>query len=208
MAIQGQSPIALSVLPSERDPLRNFKFSVEFVGTRSVADPFANMGFMSVSGIGIQTDMIPYREGGDNTIVRKMPGQSDVSPLTMVGGVFSGQDKNAQYEWFKHVFAVNWGRGNTAFDEDFRCNIIVRVLKHPVTKWGPSGGVTSAAGARSEGRAQTGAAFKFYNCWPASVVYNDLNAGDNSILVTNMTVHHEGFEPVFGNDAKGSLNNI
>lgn len=62
---EGQSPIR-ATRPSQRDPLRNFKFRVEFVGNESVSAPFASMGFMSVSGLGIQTDMIPYREGGDN----------------------------------------------------------------------------------------------------------------------------------------------
>lgn len=190
MPTQNQSPIRAQK-PSERDPLRNFKFRVDFVGgTDAVTAPFAQMGFMSVSGLGIQTDMIPYREGGDNTITRKLPGQSDVSPLTMVSGVFANENKNAQMEWFKHVFAVNWGSGNSNWDDNFRCDLIIRVMNHPITK-GPTNSNENAA-----------AAFKVYNCWPAAVVFNDLNAGDNSILVTNMTVHHEGFEAWFGDEAK------
>lgn len=190
MAQQTASPIR-ATKPSQRDPLRNFKFRVTFVGgSTAVTAPLADMGFMSVSGLGIQTDMIPYREGGDNTITRKLPGQSDVSPLTLVSGVFAGDNKNAQMEWFKHIFAVNWGSGNSNWDENFRCDMIIRVMNHPITK-GDTGGNQNAA-----------AAFKVYNCWPGAVVFNDLNAGDNSILVTNMTVHHEGFEAFFGNDAK------
>jgi phage tail-like protein len=188
-----QSPIRASK-PSERDPLRNFKFRVQFLGGNNpnlTNRVLADMGFMSVSGLGIQTDMIPYREGGDNTITRKLPGQSDVSPLTMVGGVFPGQETNPQMEWFKHVFAVNWGKGNTTFDQDFRCDIVIRVLNHPITK-------------EPNANNDTGAAFRVYNAWPASIVFNDLNAGDNSILVTNMTIHHEGFEAFFGSDAKNN----
>jgi len=185
--------IIRSTKPSQRDPLRNFKFSVEFLGNDGANTPFAEMGFMSVSGLGIQTDMIPYREGGDNTITRKMPGQSDVSPLTMVSGVFSGVDQNAQMEWFKHVFAVQWGDGNTEWDGDFRSDLIIRVLNHPITS-APNETMGSAT--------QSGAAFKVYNAWPAAVVFNDLNAGDNSIMVTNMTVHHEGFEAWFGEPAR------
>ena len=180
--------------PSERDPLRNFKFRVDFVGNESVNTPFATMGFMSVAGLGIQTDMIPYREGGDNTITRKMPGQSDVSPLTLVSGVFAGVNKNAQMEWFKHVFSVQWGQGNAEWDANFRCDIVIRVLNHPITKGTAAEGLTD--------NLYAGAAFKVYNCWPGAVVFNDLNAGDNSILVTNMTVHHEGFDAYFGTDAQ------
>jgi phage tail-like protein len=197
MPISNQSPIR-ATRPSQRDPLRNFKFKADFVGgSSSVTEPFASMGFMSIAGLGIQTDMIPYREGGDNTITRKMPGQSDVSPLTFVSGVFADTNKNAQMEWFKHVFAVQWGAGNAAWDEDFRCDIIIRVLNHPVTK-----ATSGDGGMNSNGYAS--AAFKVYNCWPAAVVFNDLNAGDNSILVTNMTVHHEGFDAYFGDDAKAT----
>jgi phage tail-like protein len=191
-----QSPIK-ATKPSDRDPLRNFKFKVEFLaGNNDVTGltaPFATMGFMSVSGLGIQTDMIPYREGGDNTITRKMPGQSDVSPLTMVSGVFGGDAKNAQMEWMKNIFAVQWGGGNGQWDAEFRCDLIIRVMNHPITSF--------SAGA-AEDYASTGAAFKVWNAWPGAVVFNDLNAGDNSIMVTNMTVHHEGFEPYFGAEAR------
>jgi phage tail-like protein len=196
MAVQLTSPITAK--PTQRDPLRNFKFSVKFFANNSSEQLFANMGFMSVSGIGIQTDMIPYREGGDNTIVRKMPGQSDVSPLTLVGGVFADNTKNDQYEWFKKIFAVQWGSGSLGPEDDFRATMVVRVLQHPITRF--------AGGAAGGGDPKfAGAAFKFFNCWPASVVFNDLNSGDNSLLVSNMTVHHEGFKAYFGNNAKGIL---
>ena len=133
-----QSPIK-ATKPSDRDPLRNFKFKVEFLagnnGVTGPSAPFATMGFMSVSGLGIQTDMIPYREGGDKTITRKMPGQSDVSPLTMVSGVFGGDAKNAQMEWMKNIFAVQWGGGNGQWDAEFRCDLIIRVMNHPITSF-------------------------------------------------------------------------
>ena len=187
--------------PSQRDPLRNFRFKVDFVGGPDrITAPFASMGFMSVAGLGIQTDMIPYHEGGDNTITRKMPGQSDVSPLTLVSGVFSGVNKNAQMEWFKNIFAVQWGSGNAAWDEDFRCDLVIRVLNHPITKGKTLATDSGSGGMNSNSNA--GAAFKVYNCWPGAIVFNDLNAGDNSILVTNMTVHHEGFDAYFGDEAK------
>lgn len=193
MPTQTQSPIRAQK-PSQRDPLRNFKFRVDFVGNPTIESYFGEgglkMGFMSVSGLGIQTDMIPYREGGDNTITRKLPGQSDVSPLTLVSGVFAGDNENAQMEWLKTIFAVNWGSGNSEWDDNFRCDLIIRVLNHPVTK------------GNGNANENTSAAFKVYNAWPGAVVFNDLNAGDNSILVTNMTVHHEGFEAFFGDNAK------
>lgn len=177
--------------PGARDPLRNFKFRCEFVRNESVTPVFANMGFISVGGFGVQTDMIPYREGGDNTTTRKMPGQSEFSPLSFVNGIFM-DNKNAGYEWFKHVFSVISGAGNARWNEDFRCDIIITVLVHPTTKY-TTGGVGSPTSRKSAGMR-----IKVYNAWPGSVQFNDLNAGDNSIMVSTMTVHHEGWLPMFG----------
>src|SRR6185503_1813589 len=90
----------INALPADRDPLRNFVFRVNFVGGGTgIATSFAQMGFISVSGQGIQTEMIPYREGGDNTITRKMPGQSDVGPLQLIRGVFINANASPQYNW-------------------------------------------------------------------------------------------------------------
>lgn len=196
MASNTSFPTPIRAKPSDRDPLRNFKFRVDFVsqGDPQVAQLLATVGFISVSGIGIQTEMIPYREGGDNTITRKLPGQSDVGPLTLVSGVFA-QDKNAQWEWFSQIFAVMWGKGIGDFDAEFRCDVIVRVLKHPVTRF-----VAGVAGDPNS-NSSAGMATRFFNCWPGAIQYNDLNAGDNSIMITNMVLHHEGFLPYFGNNA-------
>ena len=73
--------------------------------------------------------------------------------------------------------------------------MIVRVMGHPVTQ-GTAVGLQPPcpyAGALL--------AFKFLNCWTASVGFNGLNAMDNAIMIHQMTVHHEGFEVYFGNDA-------
>ena len=165
-----------------------------FLGNEAVAKPFAKMGFISIGGLGVQTDMIPYREGGDNTTTRKMPGQSEFSPLTFVHGIFM-DNKNPGYEWFKHVFSVISGAGNTGCNENFRCDVIISVLVHPTTKY--------TGGAREPNSMQSaGMRIKVYNCWPGSVQFNDLNAGDNSIMVSTMKIHHEGWFPLFGNEAQ------
>lgn len=189
-------PTPIRARPSQRDPLRNFKFRARFEHPDpAIRGYFADLGFINISGLGVQTDMIPYREGGDNTTTRKLPGQSDFGPLTFIGGVFL-HDYNPQFEWHKQIFSLIWGEGNADFDDEFRCNIFIDVLRHPVTKFAP-GGVGDPTSQMSSGMA-----YKVYNCWPASIVYNDLNAGDNSIMITNMTVYHEGFDVRFGSRAQ------
>jgi hypothetical protein len=42
--------------------------------------------------------------------------------------------------------------------------------------------------------------FKVYNAWISQLAYSDLNAGDNAILVEQMTLVHEGFEVIWGTD--------
>jgi phage tail-like protein len=147
---------------------------------------------MSIEGIAMNTDMVQYREGGWNTNPHKLPGMTDFAPLTMSAGVFYG--KPALWMLAKQMFSAQWGQGTIGMGEEFRFDMAVRVLDHPATKNPGSG---------SPGDGVNGAvmAFQFYNCWAASVSFNNLSAQDNAILIHQMTVHHEGFETFFADDA-------
>lgn len=75
MATSIAAPIAKatpSIAHLATDPLRNFKFNVNIMHPHIRG--FATMGFMTVSGLNITTEVIPYREGGMNTTTQKMPG--------------------------------------------------------------------------------------------------------------------------------------
>jgi phage tail-like protein len=48
--------------------------------------------------------------------------------------------------------------------------------------------------AAEEGVKDVAMQFKVYNAWPTAVAYSDLNAGDNSLFVEQMTLVHEGFD--------------
>ena len=175
----------------EADPVRNFKFQVQFFHPNSqLQKALGEVGFMSVEGIAMNTDMVPYREGGWNTNPHKLPGQTDFSPLTMSGGVF--HNKPAMWNLAKQLFSAQWGRGNLGVNENFRFDVGVRVLDHPVT----SGNESGAPGGKIAGAIM---AFTFYNCW--------LDSMGNSILIHQMTVHHEGFETWWGNANAKALRN-
>jgi phage tail-like protein len=180
------------------DPLRNFKFNVQAIITGE-SDPFAQMGFMSVEGIAMNTEMIAYREGGWNTSPHKLPGQTDFSPLTMSAGVY--YPGSPMWGLAKRMFSVQWGAGTLGMTngqiDEFRYDLVVRVLAHPVTEGAESGSSSATAGAVL--------AYKFVNCWTASVGFSGLNASDNAIVVQQMTVHHEGFQVYFGTVAAGQL---
>lgn len=163
----------------ETDPLRNFKFQVEI--HHPTITGFARMGFMSVSGLNISTEVIPYREGGMNTTTQKMPGQSDFAPITLAKGVAVGDTQ--MMDWMRQLFTVMQGTGTGEPGKEFRTYMDIYVLDHPVTT-------------RTVENTPRKAGFRVYNAWPTAVAYSDLDAGANAILVQQMTLAHEGFEPL------------
>lgn len=178
------------------DPVRNFKYQVQlFHSQATLQTQIAEMGFMTVEGISMNTEMVPYREGGWNTNPHKLPGQTDFAPLTMSAGVF--YTKPGMWNLAKQMFSVQWGQGTIGFGEEFRFDMAVRILDHPVTDGPASGSTRDTSGSVL--------AFAFYNCWAASVGFNGLNAMDNSVLIHQMTVHHEGFDVFFGNQDARNL---
>jgi len=174
---------------TKSDPLRNFKFQVQFVhpkGSGSSGE-LAKIGFTSVEGLNMSTEMIPYREGGWNTNPHKLPGMTDFSPVTMSSGVF--YTKPGMWNVAKNMFAVQWGNGTIQKGEDFRYDVIINVFDHPITR-----GVGSAS---SPSTSQAALRYRLYDAWVANVAYSGLNAMDNAVLVQQLTLHHEGLDTQF-----------
>lgn len=192
------------------DPIRNFKFQVQIMKVMNATQSagLARAGFMSVSGLGVTTQEIPYREGGMNTTTHKLPGQSDFPPVQFQRGVFDkGGAGNASWDWFKELFFFQQGQGTGQVGNNFRTNVIVRVLDHPVTQGGPG----------SDGQGQpldnqpggiTKLAFKIYNAWPTTLQFSDLDAGGNAVMVEQMTLVHEGIQPLFAEAGAGLPNGL
>jgi phage tail-like protein len=177
MATTLDSPIAKakpSIGHLATDPLRNFKFNVNII--HPTLQGFATMGFMTVSGLNITTEVIPYREGGMNTTTQKMPGQSDFSPITLSQGVAVGA--GPMWQWMKQLFTVQQGTGTGAPGTDFRATVDVMVLAHPV--------VSSQVPVK--------AVYRIYNAWPTSIAFSDFDAGANAVLMQQMSLAHEGFD--------------
>lgn len=188
------------------DPLRNFKFTVQIIPktTSEAVDTelFGTgnggslvMGFAAVSGISVQNEMIPYREGGMNTHPHKMVGQSDFPPVTFSRGVFADQPQMWRWQQFMH----RWNQANPTGGSfgsngsltDYRCDIIVKVHDHPVTLGVGDYATSGTQLGASIPQAKLG--YRLFNCWPGGFAFGDLNAGESSIIVQQLTVHHEGF---------------
>ena len=87
---------------ARQDPYRNFNFLVEIDGVTQA-------GFSDVSGLGASTDPIEYREGGENTTVRKLPGLTKYTNITLKWGL---TDSTELYDWFRQVVRGELRRKN------------------------------------------------------------------------------------------------
>lgn len=184
------------------DPVRNFKYMVSFYMDGPIKDQLGQMGFTSVDGLSMSTDVSAYREGGWNTNPHKLPGQTDFAPVSLSSGVF--YTKPGMWEAAKQMFSVQWGKGTLAQGADFRFDMTIRVLEHPVTQGIASGSGNKPGSGTYGNTAGSIMAFKIYNGWVANVAYGGLNAGDNGVLIHSMTVHHEGLEVIYGNAAEAT----
>ena len=183
------------------DPIRNFRFLVTFKPltagqgddwmTNASGVKSASIGFTSVSGMSVTTDSIPYREGGYNTTVHQIPGQTTFAPITLQRGVILGTDQH--WKWMRKLFATVQGANaaNNIATNNFRCDVEIAVLSHPIAG---SGGSDAAAANSSAGDDHVAMRFNVYNAWITSLAYSDLNAGDNAIFVEQLTLVHEGFD--------------
>lgn len=159
------------------DPLRNFKFRVAI---DAGVDGIAQLGFASVSGLSVQNEMIAYREGGWNTSPHKMVGQSDFAPISLSRGIMPNQPQ--LWQWQSFIYYFQMGEGNLSDPKGYRCDIQIDVFDHPITK-----GVSEANPGPARLR------YKLHNAWPGAFAVNDLDATSNALLISQMTIHHEGF---------------
>jgi phage tail-like protein len=178
------------------DPVRNFRFLVTFLPTdewKDAAKP-AKMGFVSLSGLSVTTEPIAYREGGYNTNVHQIPGQSAFTPITLSKGVMLGQDSNMK--WMKRLFSVITPSISQGVGAGFRCDIDIQVLSHPNPQ-ASTGAATTQAQATAASGQHTSLRFKVYNAWISSLSYSNLDAGANTLMVEEMSLVHEGFDVAY-----------
>lgn len=180
------------------DPVRNFKFIVSFLpesddgkwGTQ-----FGKLGFVSVSGLSVTTESIAYREGGYNTNVHQIPGQSAFTPITLSKGVMLGNDVHAK--WMRRLFSVLTPNATSGVGANFRCDVDIAVLSHPnpAALTGSNG-----TGATTSGEQHAAMRFRIHNAWITSLAYSNLDAGSSTLMVEELTLVHEGFDVTFATD--------
>lgn len=84
------------------DPYKNYNFHMELDGV-------IQAGFQEVSGLDATTDPIEYREGGENTTVRKLPGKTTYSDISLKWGL---TDSDEMWKWREDVIKGRIERKN------------------------------------------------------------------------------------------------
>ena len=203
----GQNSVDAPLSTLLTDPVRNFKFLVTFAPSSYSGQSkdafwgknFGTMGFVSLSGLSVSTESIAYREGGYNTNVHQIPGQTSFTPISLSKGVMLGQPDNSL--WMKRLFTVLTPSLTTGVGAEFRCNLDIQVLTHP----NPQGSTGVGGSQTSDPHLQhTSLRFKVYNAWITSLAYSNLDAGANTLMVEEMQLVHEGFDVQYGTDYSAS----
>ena len=72
-------------------------------------DGITQAGFQECSGLDSTTDPVEYREGGENTTVRKLPGKTTYSDISLKWGI---TDSDELWKWRNAVTAGSIERKN------------------------------------------------------------------------------------------------
>jgi len=104
--------------PARQDPYRNFNFVVEI-------DGIVAAGFSEVSMPAASADVIEYREGGNPSVVRKLPGRIHFGNLMLRRGITASDEL---YNWWKTVLDGQTIRRNMAV-------ILMDEARNPVKRW-------------------------------------------------------------------------
>lgn len=144
------------------DPYKNFKFRVKWDG-RYVA------GVSVISPLKRVTQVMQFREGGDPSSSRKLPGRTEYEPITLERGV----THDPEFErWANLVFNR---QGDAAMSlKNFRKDIVIELLNEQ--------GVVAIA-------------YKVYRCWVSEyVALPQLDANGGAAAIQSITLQNEGWE--------------
>jgi len=155
------------------DPYRNYKFRVKWDG-RYVA------GISRVSGLTRTAQVITHRSGGDPSIPRRMPGQSEYEAITLERGVTHDVafEQWANEVWDYHNSTIDDQQGATGNMDvplkDFRKDIILEVYNE--------------AG-------QKVLAYNIYRCWPSEFrAMPEFDDNGNAVAIESLKLENEGWE--------------
>lgn len=153
-----------SVNPGRVDPYKSFKFRVRWDG-RDVA------GVSKVSALRRTTEVVEHRDGGDQSMTHKSPGQSSYEAITLERGV----THDLEFEkWASKVWNYSGAGGAESSLADFRKDILIDMYNEAGQK------VIS---------------YKVFRCWVSEYeAVPELDASGNSVAIQQIKLENEGWE--------------
>jgi len=144
------------------DPYRNFRFKVKW-------DNLYVAGLSKMGALKRSTEMVEWREAGENIISRKLPGKTKFEGVTLEAGIT--YDTSFQ-DWANLV--NDFTSHSLVSLAEFRKNITVDVFNESGVK------VLS---------------YNLYRCWPSEYqALPDLDAGANAVAITTLKLEIEWWE--------------
>jgi phage tail-like protein len=145
-----------------QDPYKNFKFRVRFGQSAPVA------GLSKMSAIKRTTETIEWREAGDSSLVRKMPGRHKCEGVTFEAGLTHDR---AFMEWTNMVNNPGGDAGNSLLN--YRREVMIDVLN------------------MQGNRVMT---ITLHRAWPAEFqALPEMDANANAVAIQTLKLEYEGF---------------
>jgi phage tail-like protein len=144
------------------DPYRNFRFKVKWDGLYVA-------GLSKISGLKRSTEMVEWREAGENITSRKLPGKSKFEPVTLEAGIT--YDTSFQ-DWAELV--NDFASHSLTSLKDFRKLVTIDVFNEANVK---------------------ALSYRLYRVWVSDYqAIPDLDAGANAVAITTIKLEYEWFD--------------
>ncbi|MEA2721880.1 MAG: hypothetical protein QOJ39_3744 [Candidatus Eremiobacteraeota bacterium] len=144
------------------DPYRNFRFKVKW-DNQYVA------GVTKMGALKRTTEMVEFREAGENITSRKMPGKTSYAAVTCEAGLTYD---TSFFDWANQV--NDFASHSVTSLADFRKNVTIVVFNEA--------GVPAMS-------------YNLFRCWVSEFqALPDLDAGANAIAITTIKLEYEWFE--------------
>ena len=144
------------------DPFRNFRFKVKWDG-QYVA------GLSKMGALKRSTEMVEWREAGENITSRKLPGKTKFEPVTLEAGITYD---TAFQDWADQV--NDFASHAITSLKDFRKLVTIDVFNEANVK---------------------AISYRLYRAWVSDYqAMPDLDAGANAVAITTIKLEYEWFD--------------
>lgn len=144
------------------DPYRNFKFKIKI-------DNVYVAGLSKCGTLKKTTEMAEWREGGDPSTGRKLPGKTKYDAVTLTAGV----THDDTFEKWANLVNNFQGDANMSL-KNFRKDVVIDVFNE--------------AG-------QKALSYKVYRCWVSEYqALPELDASANAVMIQTIKLENEGWE--------------